>query len=186
MERRPLGRTGLEVSAVGLGTWALGGPAVLGGLPFGWGPVDEAEALATIRASLDAGVTLLDTADIYGWGRSETLIRKALEGRRGKPVIVTKVGNVQDAKGEAAKDFSAAWVLPAVEGSLKRLGLDTIDLLLLHSPPDTFRYTPETAEPFERLRKQGLDIRGPFRWPGGERSIYFKDPEGNVVELICS
>jgi aryl-alcohol dehydrogenase-like predicted oxidoreductase len=156
MDTRTLGRTGLKVSAVGLGTWALGGPATLGGIQFGWGPVEEAQALATIRAALDAGTTLLDTADVYGWGRSESLVGKALRGRRRESaVLVTKVGNREDAKGEAAKDFSAGWVLPAVEGSLRRLGVDVIDLLLLHSPADTFRYTPEDAEPFEGLKRAG-------------------------------
>lgn len=155
MEIRPLGRTGLQVSAAGFGAWAVGGPATLGGSPMGWGPVDEKTALETLAAAIDAGVTLFDTADIYGMGLSEERLGKAIRGKRHGLVIATKVGNREDAGGAAVKDFSPAWVLPAVEKSLKRLGVDCVDLLQLHSPADTFRYTQEAAEPFEHLKKEG-------------------------------
>ena len=93
MHYRVLGRTGLRVSEVGFGAWAIGGPAKLGDLEIGWGEVDDAMSLRAIDAAYDAGVTLFDTADAYGAGHSETLLGKALGPKRDRVVIATKVGN---------------------------------------------------------------------------------------------
>ncbi|MGY1607117.1 MULTISPECIES: aldo/keto reductase [unclassified Geodermatophilus] len=124
METRPLGRTGAEVSVVGLGTWQLGGD---------WGDVDEDAAAGVLDAALDAGVTLLDTADVYGDGRSEERIRKALAARSERPFVATKAGRRAD-------PFEAAQYTPEnlrawVDRSRRNLGVDTLDLVQLHCPP---------------------------------------------------
>ena len=124
METRPLGRTGADVSVVGLGTWQLGGD---------WGDVDEETAGDVLDAALDAGVTLLDTADVYGDGRSEERIRKALAARSERPFVATKAGRRAD-------PFEAAQYTPEnlrawVDRSRRNLGVDTLDLVQLHCPP---------------------------------------------------
>ncbi|MGY1830365.1 aldo/keto reductase [Geodermatophilus sp. SYSU D01180] len=124
METRPLGRTGAEVGVVGLGTWQLGGD---------WGDVDEEAAGGVLAAALDAGVTLLDTADVYGDGRSEERIRKALAARSERPFVATKAGRRAD-------PFEAAQYTPEnlrawVDRSRRNLGVDTLDLVQLHCPP---------------------------------------------------
>ncbi|MER7444126.1 aldo/keto reductase [Micromonospora avicenniae] len=132
---RELGRSGIEVSAIGMGCWAIGGP-LWGddGQPFGWGEVDDDESVATIHAALDAGVTLFDTASNYGAGHSERVLGRALAGRRDRVVIATKFGNRAD---EATRrwfgaDPSPAYAVQSLEESLRRLGTDHVDLFQLH------------------------------------------------------
>jgi aryl-alcohol dehydrogenase-like predicted oxidoreductase len=124
MEQRPLGRTGADVGVVGLGTWQLGGD---------WGDVDDDSAADVLDAALDAGVTLLDTADVYGDGRSEVRIRRALVARSERPFVATKAGRRAD-------PFEAAQYTPGnlrdwVDRSRRNLGVDTLDLVQLHCPP---------------------------------------------------
>src|SRR3954467_14997182 len=124
MESRPLGRTGADVSVVGLGTWQLGGD---------WGNVDDDAAADVLDAALDAGVTLLDTADVYGDGRSEERIRKALAPRSDRPFVATKAGRRAD-------PFEAAQYTPEnlrACGARPRLslGVEALDLVQLHCPP---------------------------------------------------
>ena len=125
MQKRELGRTGRQVGVVGLGCWQLGGD---------WGEVDEDDAMATLHAAVDAGVTFLDTADVYGDGRSERLVGRLLRERAGEALVVaTKMGrradpHVPDAfTGEAMR----AWN----DRSRTNLGVDTLDLVQLHCPP---------------------------------------------------
>ncbi|MCA0143467.1 aldo/keto reductase [Blastococcus sp. LR1] len=134
MEQRPLGRTGADVSVIGLGTWQLGGD---------WGDVSEDDAAEVLDAALDAGVTLLDTADVYGDGRSEERIRKALAGRAGgvggqgraidRPFVATKAGRRADPfeAGQYTKENLRSWI----DRSRRNLGVDTLDLVQLHCPP---------------------------------------------------
>src|SRR3954453_17745625 len=124
MESRPLGRTGADVSVVGLGTWQLGGD---------WGDVDDDAAAEVLDAALDAGVTLLDTADVYGDGRSEERIRKALAPRGERPFVATKAGRRADPF-EAAPDTPETRRAGA-DRSRRNLGVDTLDLVQLHCPP---------------------------------------------------
>jgi aryl-alcohol dehydrogenase-like predicted oxidoreductase len=124
MEQRPLGRTGADVSVVGLGTWQLGAD---------WGNVDDDTALDVLDAALDAGVTLLDTADVYGDGRSEERIRKALAPVSDRPFVATKAGRRAD-------PFEAAQYTPEnlrawIDRSRRNLGVETLDLVQLHCPP---------------------------------------------------
>jgi len=93
---RPLGKSGITVSAMGLGCWAIGGPFWKNGQPVGWGQVDDDESVRAIHRALDLGVTFLDTADVYGCGHSERVLGRALAGRRSQVVIATKFGQVFD------------------------------------------------------------------------------------------
>ena len=131
---RQLGRSGVPVSPIGLGCWAIGGPLWAGEQPRGWGEVDDQESTRAIRRALDLGVTLFDTADVYGAGHSERVLGRALAGDRPRVLIATKFGNTFD---EASRqmggvDVSPGYVRSACEASLERLGTDYIDLYQLH------------------------------------------------------
>src|SRR5262245_44346753 len=124
MERRKLGKQGLEVSALGLGCM---------GMSWGYGTLDEGESIATIRAALDAGVNFFDTAEIYGPYENEKLLGRALAGRRDEAVIATKFGFKFGADGYAnGLDSRPEHVREVAEASLKRLGVDYIDLFYQH------------------------------------------------------
>ncbi|WP_457812861.1 aldo/keto reductase (plasmid) [Sinorhizobium meliloti] len=153
---REIGRSGVAASAVGLGTWAIGG--------WMWGGTDERESVAAIQASLDAGVTLIDTAPAYGLGRAEEIVGKALSGRRDKAVIATKCGLVwhtqqgnhffdQDGR-PVHRHLGRESIFHEVERSLRRLGTDYIDLYITHWQDPT---TPieETMRALEDLRAAG-------------------------------
>ncbi len=131
---RKLGKEGPEISAMGLGCWAIGGPFEFDGRPAGWGEVDDAESIRAIRRALDLGVTFFDTADAYGCGRSERVLGRALGGRRDEAVIATKFGLLfdEEAKQGGGSDVSPGYVRGACEASLRRLGTDHIDLYQLH------------------------------------------------------
>ena len=132
MQYRRLGKTGREVSAIGFGAWPIGG---------GWGDVDDAESLRALHAAADAGVTLFDTADVYGDGRSERLIGRFLNERRGEPLFVaTKMGGSvpADPANYTPKAFQG-WV----DRSRENLGVERLDLVQLHCLPTTVYYRPE-------------------------------------------
>ncbi len=139
MEYRGLGRTGWNVSTVGLGTWAMGSQ---------WGPVDDRESLATLQRALDLGVNFLDTADVYG---SEHLLGRLRRERSEPFFIATKLGVRlnPDPKAYTRENMTAA-----VEGSLRDLGTETIDLMQLHVPPAE-AYVPETFSILDALVRQG-------------------------------
>lgn len=153
---RPIGRSGIEATAVGLGTWAIGG--------WMWGGTDEAKSIAAIQASVDEGITLVDTAPAYGQGVAEEIVGKALKGRRDKVVLATKCGLVwHTQQGNHFFDYDSGPVhrflgkdsiFFEVEQSLKRLGTDYIDHYITHWQDDT---TPidETMEALETLKAQG-------------------------------
>ncbi len=96
---RVLGKSGIEVSAIGFGCWAIGGPFYRDGSPAGWGEVDDDESAAALRRALELGITFFDTADVYGTGHSEKVLGQALAGHRDEVVIATKFGNVFDPGG---------------------------------------------------------------------------------------
>jgi aryl-alcohol dehydrogenase-like predicted oxidoreductase len=154
MKYRILGRTGLTVSDVGLGTISMGGPFRLGGYEFGRGEVDDRNSVKTMQVALDAGVNIIDTADIYGFGHAEELVGQAIAGRREKSIIVTKVGNRGD-EVTWAKDFTSEWIRKACEASLKRMRTDYIDTYLLHTPDDDFVFSEEVFTVFNALKAEG-------------------------------
>jgi aryl-alcohol dehydrogenase-like predicted oxidoreductase len=162
IEKRSLGRSGIDVSALGFGCWAISGPwSTPSGEPLGWGEVDDDESVAAIRRALDLGVTFFDTADVYGAGHSERVLGRALAGRRDEVVIATKWGNVFDeqAKTLTGEDDSPEYVRKAVRASLNRLGTDRIDLYQMHIQPSD---PVALRDACEDVVKEGL-IRG-YAW----------------------
>jgi aryl-alcohol dehydrogenase-like predicted oxidoreductase len=147
MEHISIGTSGLRTSRIGLGTWAIGG--------WMWGGTDEAESIATIRAAVERGVTLIDTAPAYGFGRSEEIVGKALaEGRlREKVQLATKVGLAWK-DGAVFRDSRSARIRTELEDSLRRLRTDVVDLYQVHWP-DLETPSAETARTLEDLRRDG-------------------------------
>jgi aryl-alcohol dehydrogenase-like predicted oxidoreductase len=131
---RVLGRSGMTVSALGVGCWAIGGPWYAGRQPLGWGAVDDDESVRAIRRALELGVTFFDTADTYGAGHSERVLGRALGADRDAVLIATKWGNTfdEDTKQSIGQDTSPEHVRRAARASLSRLGTDRIDLYQLH------------------------------------------------------
>ena len=132
---RPLGRSGIEVSALGFGCWAIGGEwQAVDGQPLGWGKVDDEESVRAVRRALDLGITFFDTADTYGAGHSERVLGRALGKRRADAVVATKWGNVfdEDARTLTGSDDSPAHLRRALTASLRRLGTDYVDLYQFH------------------------------------------------------
>ena len=129
MKYRDLGATGLSVSEVGFGAWGIGG---VGNGAVSYGPTDDEESKAALRRAFDLGVTFYDTADLYGYGHSESLIGGVLKDVRKQIVIASKVGHLGP---YGPQDFSPDHIRRALEGSLRRLQTDYIDLYQLHNPP---------------------------------------------------
>lgn len=147
MRYRELGTTGMRVSEVGLGTWGLGGTA--------YGPIDATAAHRLVASALDAGVTLFDTSDVYGDGRSESLLGAALAGRGEEAVVATKVGMLPHQGFDVRQSFERAHVLGAVDRSLRRLRRERIDVYFLHSPPVDLPNWDDLGECFARLVEAG-------------------------------
>jgi aryl-alcohol dehydrogenase-like predicted oxidoreductase len=156
--RRHLGEaSGISVGAVGAGCWAIGGPWQFDGRPAGWGAVDDDESIRAIRSALDLGITLFDTADVYGCGHSERVLGRALAGRRDEAVISTKFGLLFDEamRTGAGTDASPSYVRRACEASLRRLGTDRIDLYLLHAGADDAAAAARVVDVLEELVAEG-------------------------------
>src|ERR1700675_1876688 len=147
MERSAIAGTPLTVSRVAIGTWAIGG--------WMWGGTDEAESISTIRAALDHGINVIDTAPVYGFGRSEEIVGRAIaEGRlRDRVVIATKVG-LEWKDGSVYRNASRSRIIREVEDSLRRLRTDYIDIYQVHWP-DPLVPIEETASAMQMLFKQG-------------------------------
>jgi len=161
MKTRPLGSSGLNASVVGMGTWVLGGGAI-------WGQdTDDAESIRAIHAALDAGINLIDTAPAYGWGRSEEVVGKAIQGRRDQVILATKCGLwTDDDRGSFFTEFDGRimrrslrpdTITMEIERSLQRLGVDCIDLYQTHWPsvPPDFTPIADTMDCLLNLRKSG-------------------------------
>lgn len=147
MEKIAIGTTGIEASRIGLGTWAIGG--------WMWGGTEEAESIATIRAAIDRGVTVIDTAPVYGFGRSEEIVGKALAegGLRQKVLIATKVG-LRSKNGRLFRDSRPKSIRQEIEDSLRRLRTDVIDVYQVHWP-DLDASIEDAARVMEDLRREG-------------------------------
>lgn len=155
MRYRLLGKTGLRVSEIGFGAWAIGGPFEVAGVPLGWSNTSDDDSLAAIRRARDLGVNFFDTSDIYGLGRSESLLGIVLSRNREKSIISTKVGNVRTPAGEFRKDFSKKHIFFAIDGSLKRLRTDYVDLYQVHNPTISDLEKEEVQEAMEQLQEWG-------------------------------
>lgn len=132
--KRLLGRSGIEISAMGLGCWAIGGPFWDGTTPHGWGEVDDDESIRAIHAALDLGITFFDTANVYGAGHSEKVLGRALGDKRKSVVIATKFTAVFDEKTRqvTGSDVTPEGIRSACNASLHRLNTDYIDLYQFH------------------------------------------------------
>ena len=132
MNKRVLGGTGMEISVVGFGAWAIGG----GGWEWGWGPQDDADSVAAIGRALELGVNWIDTAQIYGFGRSEEVVGRTIKKMSDRPYIFTKCG-LEGRNGIGVNELKAEAIERQCEESLKRLGVETIDIYQIHWPdPD--------------------------------------------------
>jgi aryl-alcohol dehydrogenase-like predicted oxidoreductase len=156
MQYRELGRTGWKVSTVSFGAWAIGGS---------WGSVDDRESLAALNKAIDLGVNFIDTADVYGDGRSERLMAELRRNRKETIYVATKAGrrlNPHTAEGYNRENLTAF-----VERSLKNLNVEAIDLLQLHCPPNDVYYNPGVFQVLEdlvaagKLRHYGVSVKSP-------------------------
>lgn len=157
MQYTQLGKTGLTVSTIGFGAWAIGG--------MNWGPTDDEVSKKALHTALDLGVNFIDTADVYGFGHSEALIAEVLaeRGDEGKVVVATKAGNDfynadgSDDKGYGAirQTYTKDYIIFAAEQSLKRLQVDALDILQLHSGDIEKLDRDDPWEALEKLKKDG-------------------------------
>jgi aryl-alcohol dehydrogenase-like predicted oxidoreductase len=141
MKTRQLGQSDMNITRIGIGAWAIGG----GKWEFGWGPQDDQQSMAAIRAGLDLGVNWIDTAAAYGLGHSETIVGRAVQGLGRRPYIFTKCSLVWDDAGKISHNLQATSIRRECEASLKRLGIDAIDLYQIHWP--AWKGGPESASP---------------------------------------
>ncbi|QEE47397.1 aldo/keto reductase [Rhizobium sp. WL3] len=145
MREHSFGRTEFTVSDIGFGAWQIGGS---------WGEVSEADGRAALNAALDAGMTFIDTADVYGDGRSEKIIAEVLKARGGKrPMVASKAGRRLNP--HVADGYTKANIEAFIDRSLKNLEIDSLDLVQLHCPPTDVYYRQEMFEGLEEIRKAG-------------------------------
>ncbi len=170
---RKLGRSNIEVSGLGLGSWAIGGPMWWGERPIGWGEVDDQESIRAIRRALDLGITFFDTADVYGAGHSEEVLGRAIAGRRDQVIVATKFGKKfdSDTRARLEEDASPGHIRQACEASLRRLGTDVIDLYQFHNgahDPDTAVEVRDVLEELVGVNRRAVCKRSR---PGGNMHI---------------
>ena len=151
MKYRHFGSLGTPVSVIGFGTWAIGGNS--------YGPVDDIESVRALEYAYDKGINFYDTANIYGSGHSEILLRKTFKDKRDKIVLTTKAGYKD--YGRRIQDFSESFIRKSIEGSLRRLDSDYVDILFLHSPP---REVISSSQAYDILCK--LKDEGKIRYNG--------------------
>ena len=144
MKYRPLGRTGWNVSEISFGAWAIGGA---------WGKVSDEESMKALHAAVDAGANFIDTADVYGDGRSERLVARLRKERKQEIIVVTKAG--RKLPKQVTEGYSRENLTRWIEDSLKNLSTDTIDLLQLHCPPTDLYYHPEVFGMLDDFVKAG-------------------------------
>ncbi|HEX5005083.1 MAG TPA: aldo/keto reductase [Gemmatimonadales bacterium] len=161
LSRRVLGRTDLDITRLGLGAWAIGGPWL-----FGWGPQDDSASIATIRRAVELGINWIDTAAVYGLGHSETVVGRALRGlpEADRPYLFTKCGLVWDEESrtdEPRRVLHPASIRRECEASLRRLGVERIDLYQFHWPDESGVPVEESWDAMLRLVEEGK-----VRWPG--------------------
>src|SRR5450631_53433 len=159
MQTRKLGNSDLHITRVGYGAWAIGGS----GWQFAWGKQDDADSIAAIHRSLELGVNWIDTAAVYGLGHSEEIVAAALKAWRGaKPYVFTKCSRLWDKDGMLHGNLQADSIQREIEGSLRRLSVDVIDLYQIHWPPNPD--SPDLEEGWSKLAD--LKREGKVRWIG--------------------
>ncbi len=146
MQYRTLGRTGLRVSDIGFGAMTIGGEI--------FGATDDQESLRAVHRAIDLGLNFIDTADAYGRGHSEELLAQVLKDRRDEVILATKGGN-QFSVRQGLRNFDPDYITSALENSLKRLQIDTIDLYQLHNPSPEIMQRGEIFERLDRLKQDG-------------------------------
>jgi len=144
MQYRELGRTGWKVSEISFGAWAIGGS---------WGEVNDSESMAALHTAIDCGVNFIDTADVYGMGRSERLIAQLKRDRKEEIVVATKAG--RRLSPHTADGYNARNITCFIEDSLRNLETDCLDLVQLHCPPTDVYYRPELFDALDGLTKSG-------------------------------
>jgi aryl-alcohol dehydrogenase-like predicted oxidoreductase len=158
MTLKTLGKSDLNITPIGIGAWAIGG----GKWQFAWGPQDDDDSVAAIRAGLDRGINWIDTAAVYGLGHSETVVGRAIDGLKTRPYVFTKCSLIWDESGKISHNLLAASIAREAESSLKRLKVDAVDLYQIHWP--AWQGGPESASPgsieeavgaLAKLREQG-------------------------------
>jgi aryl-alcohol dehydrogenase-like predicted oxidoreductase len=155
MQTRRLGNSDLLITPLGVGAWAIGG----GGLPFAWGPQDDNDSIGAIHAALDRGINWIDTAPVYGLGHSEEIVGRAIKGRA-RPYVFTKCSIVWDEKREPSRSMDRESIRRECEASLRRLGIDAIDLYQIHWPDPE----PGIEEGWSAVAE--LQKEGKVRWIG--------------------
>lgn len=155
MNYRKFGKTDLFVSEIGFGAWAIGGAAMAGSTPIGWGFSDDEVSIQTLLAAFDSGINFFDTADFYGLGHSESLIGEVFKDKRKDIIIATKVGHRLKDDGTIFLDYSYDYVIKACEESLRRLKTDVIDIYQLHAAKLQHLEDGGCIEAMDKLQKDG-------------------------------
>ncbi len=189
VKKRRFGDTELFVSEVGFGSWAIGGPAMVGGTPIGWGTIDDLVSMKALRKAVDQGVNFFDTADFYGLGHSEELIGDVF-GNSDQIIVASKVGHRLKDNDSIALDYSKKYILSACERSLKRLRRESIDYYQLHSARVVHLEAGECVEAMELLKAQGkirywgisLNTFDPFP----EAEFMFKHNLGSGIQVALN
>jgi aryl-alcohol dehydrogenase-like predicted oxidoreductase len=151
LETRRLGKTDLHITPIGFGAWAIGGAD----WKFGWGAQDDADSIGAIRRALELGVNWIDTAAAYGFGHSEEVVARALDGLSERPLVFTKCGLVPTGDGGAREDISRASIHAECEASLRRLRVEAIDLYQIHWPADDIAEIDEAWTAMHELVQAG-------------------------------
>ena len=171
MNYRQLGNTGIKVSEIGFGAWGIGGKSENS---MGYGEVDDKKSIKTLKYAYDQGVTLYDTADLYGEGHSEKVIAKAFKGLRDKIILASKGGTLPHTGLYMPQDFSAKHIVKALDHSLKRLETDYIDIYQMHSPKISDLEKNDIIEVLEKFKNQGK-IR--------EYGISVRSPDDGIIAI---
>jgi len=175
MEYRKFGKTDLKVSTIGFGAWGIGGPAMAGDVPIGWGNVDDRQSVKALKTAFERGVNFYDTANFYGLGHSEELIGKTF-GNRQDVIIATKVGHRLNNDGNIFLDYSKNHILEACNNSLKLLKRETIDYYQLHSARLEHLKQGECIEAMEQLQKEGK-----IKYWGLSLNTFHPEPEADFL-----
>lgn len=175
MNYRQFGKTDLRVSEIGFGAWAIGGPAMAGDIPIGWGEVSDQQSRDALLSAVDRGINFFDTADFYGLGHSETLLGETF-GNSGEVIIATKVGHRLSDQKEIYVDYRKSHVIQACEKSLKRLKRDSIDFYQLHTAKIQHLTNGECIEAMEDLKDSGK-----IRYWGLSLNTFAPEPEAEFM-----